>query len=502
MIGDGMGSQQIGLLNAYAKYAPRSIYRSKGRKTAMERVMAAGVLGLVYHEAANVLVTDSAASSTQMSSGKWAGSEMIGIDQHGQKVETILEKAEKMGKSTGLVSDMRLTHATPAGFAAHQPHRSMENEIAVDMLENDVDVMLSGGVRHWIPKEANDRHSEIYKRLKDHTGGKIRIKSKRKDSRNLLEEAEKKGYEVVFTKKQLTETGNDKVLGLFSYSVLPDAITYSRTKDWPGRTVPSLKEMTAKAIRILSKNPKGFFLMVEGGQIDWAGHANDAGMMLHEMIKFDETVAYVHSWVKDREDTLLIITADHQTGGFGFSNSLFNLPAPQDFPGDQYPGVKFAPIFNFGNYEILDRLYNQKLSYGGIMAIFGTLPKKERTAAALAKIVNGHTEFPITVEEARAVLEVERNEYYVEGHKFLGQEMIPKIHDFKEFYLCGDVLRMNILGRVAAKYQNVVWSTGTHTNSPVPLIAYGPNETTIKFSRLMHTTEWGQCTIDVLKNGK
>ncbi|MBW1800094.1 MAG: alkaline phosphatase [Deltaproteobacteria bacterium] len=502
MIGDGMGAQQLGLLNAYAKYAPNSIYKSSGRKTAIEEAMEAGTLGLAYHEAANVLVTDSAASSTQMASGEWAGSEMIGIDQHGKKTETILEKAEKMGKATGLVSDTRLTHATPAGFAAHQPHRSRENDIAVDMLNNDVDVMLSGGLRHWIPKAANDKDSKIHNHLKARTGGEFRIKSKRKDARNLLNEAEDKGYALAFTKMQLQEAKGDKVLGLFSYSGMPDGIQHKKKKDSRERTVPTLKEMAAKAIDILSKNEKGFFLMVEAGQIDWAGHANDAGTMLHEMVKFDETVDYVFDWVKKRKDTLLIITADHETGGFGFSYSRFNLPEPKKFPGDQYPDTKFAPNFNFGNHEILDKLYGQKLSYQGITSKFDRLPKNEQTPAALAKIVNENTGFPITGEEAAAVLEVERNEYYLEGHKVLSKAIFPKINDFKEFYVYGMALRNDILGRIVAKYQNVVWSTGTHTNAPVPLIIIGPKETTLKFSRLMHTTEWGQTAIEVLEKGR
>ena len=142
IVADGMGFQQVALLNAYAKYAPNSIYRARGRRTALEAMTEAGVAGFIYHEAADVLVTDSAASATQFSSGKWSGSEMLGVDRNGNPTVTILEKAEQLGKSTGLVSDTRVTHATPAAFAAHQPHRSMENEIAVDMLNNDVDVML------------------------------------------------------------------------------------------------------------------------------------------------------------------------------------------------------------------------------------------------------------------------------------------------------------------------------------------------------------------------
>ncbi len=499
MIGDGMGPQQVGLLNSYAKYAPNSIYQAKGRTTAMEKVMAAGTLGYAYHEAANVLVTDSAASATQFATGVHAGSEMIGCDQFGDSAKTILETAKELGKSTGLVSDTRITHATPAAFAAHQSHRSKENEIAIDLLNNEVDVMLSGGLRHWIPTEASDKNSALHQQLKTRTGGKLKIKSKRKDSRNLLAEAEKKHYALAFTKSQLKQAKGSKILGLFSYSGMPNGIQETLTKNDPNRTIPTLKEMTMKALDVLSKNNKGFFLMVEGGQIDWAGHNNDAGTMLHEMLKFDETIEYVYEWAKNRDDTLVIISADHETGGFGFSYSRRNLLEPKDLPGNLFKGEKFRPNFNFGSYDILDKLYNQKLDYPDIMTQFDALPPSQQTPDSLVEIVNKNTQFPITQAEAAAVLATEENEYYVAGHQYLGAKTFPKVHDFKEFYVYSNEVRYDLLGRVVGKYQNTVWATGTHTNTPVPLIAVGPKNVTAQFGKMMHTTEWAQYAINALR---
>ncbi|MCV6020608.1 alkaline phosphatase, partial [Escherichia coli] len=103
----------------------------------------------------------------------------------------------------------------------------------------------------------------------------------------------------------------DKLLGLFAYSGMDDGIAYSNSKNDPKRTQPSLKEMTVKALDVLSKDKDGFFLMVEGGQIDWAGHSNDAGTMLHELIKFDEAVNSVYEGAKGRDDTLITVTAHH-----------------------------------------------------------------------------------------------------------------------------------------------------------------------------------------------
>jgi len=497
MIGDGMGPQQVGLLNSYAKYAPNSIYKTQGGITAIENAMAMGTIGYAYHDAANVLVTDSAASATQFAAGVRAGSEMIGCDQFGNATKTILELAQNLGKSTGLVSDTRMTHATPAAFAAHQSHRSKENAIALDMLNAEVDVMLSGGLRHWIPKEANDKNAAVHQQLKTRTGGNI--KSKREDSLNLLDEAEKKQYAVALTLSELEKAKGNKILGLFSNSGMPDGIQETLSKNVPNRTVPTLKEMTIKALDVLSKNDKGFFLMIEGGQIDWAGHNNDAGTLLHEMLKFDDTIKYVLEWVKNRQDTLLIISADHETGGFGFSYSRRNIPQEKDLPGKVFEGEKFKPNFNFGSHDILDKLYNQKLSYANMLKQFDALPKHQQTSQSLQEIVNQHTQFPITLAEAATVLETEKNEYYVAGHSSLGVERFPKIHDFKEFYVYSSELRLDLLGRVVAKYQNTVWATGTHTNTPVPLIAIGPENVTAQFGSMLHTTEWAQYAIEALQ---
>ncbi len=164
-----------------------------------------------------------------------------------------------------------------------------------------------------IPKSTNDK-GDTYKQLEKLTQGDVYLKSKRKDERNLLTEAQQQGYSLAFNRDMLENAKGEKVLGLFAYSGMNDGIAYSHSKNDPKRTQPSLKEMTEKALDVLSKDKDGFFLMVEGGQIDWAGHSNDAGTMLHELIKFDEAVNSVYEWAKGREDTLVIVTADHETG--------------------------------------------------------------------------------------------------------------------------------------------------------------------------------------------
>ncbi len=145
VIGDSMGAREIGFFNSYVKYAPESVYRKSGRTSSLERIMREGRGGLIFTKPSGGLVTDSAAASTMLATGKFSRNGMIGADYRGNRMTTLLEKAEEAGMATGLVSDTRITHATPAGFASHRPERSMENEIAVDLLNSGVDVMLSGG---------------------------------------------------------------------------------------------------------------------------------------------------------------------------------------------------------------------------------------------------------------------------------------------------------------------------------------------------------------------
>ncbi len=495
MIGDGMGPQQLSMLESYAKLAPSSSY--KGGTTAIEKLADAGTVGLSMTYPHGSVVVDSASSASQLATGKFSPSEAIGLDKNGNPAETILERARKMGKATGLVSDTRLTHATPAAFAAHRAHRSMENQIAEDMLATKVDVMLSGGIRYWIPKSVNEKGA-VYKDMVALTEGNVKIKSKRKDDRNLVLEAKDAGYQLAFNRNSLEKASGDKLLGLFAYSGMMDGIQYTQTKDSSKRTQPTLKEMTVKALDILSKDKDGFFLMVEGGQIDWAAHNNDAATMLHELLKFDEAISAVYEWAKDRDDTLVVVTADHETGSFGFSYSAANLPQATDLPGSAFDNRQYKPNFNFGAPEILDNLYNQKASFYSIMDQFNGLPADQKNPAGLVKVVSDTGPYSITEEQATRVLKVAPNPFKVEGHKYLSAETLPDVKDFEAFFVYGSEIHGNLLGRELAEQQNIVWGTGTHTSTPVTVMAFGPKDLQDKFDGLYHHTEVGQKLMNAL----
>ena len=492
IIGDGMGPAQIGLLEAYARQSKNPVIQS--RTTAFTRMLEeGGALGVSMTYSSNIMVTDSAASATQLATGKSANPETIGIDAIGNPSDSLIDIAKKLGKATGIVSDVRLTHSTPASFGAHQPSRMLENEIAIDMLETGADIMLSGGLRHWIPQTVNDQDSAIYKHLSSITDGAIKIQSKRKDDRNLLEEASNIGYSLVFTKDQMDKT-TGKTLGLFSHSAFPDAIITDRNKANPNRTLPTLREMSKKAIETLEQNENGFFLMIESGLIDWAAHYNDTGTMLHEMLKIDDTLHYVLDWAKDRDDTLIIVTADHETGGFGFSYSSVNIPKPKALEGLAFKDKPYQPNYNFGTPDVLGKIYNQKLSYLEIFTKkFDRLNKKDQTPLQLMNIVNQNTEFDITEAQAKRILTTHNNAYYLKGHKSMGVTQVPKMKSNEAFFVYPiDDNRQNLLAIEVAEKQSVVWSNGTHTASPVLVFSMGSNEATAPFVEFMDHPSLGR----------
>lgn len=497
IIGDGMGPEQVGLLLTYARQAPHSVLGDK--TTCFDRIMEKdGSLGISLTNAHNVLVTDSAASGSQLATGQPSGSEMIGLNYRGESVPTVLERAIQAGKSTGLVTDTRVTHATPAAFAAHQPHRKMGDAIALDMLTLGPDVLLGGGLGNWIPQEANTKDSGVRKELEEITQGSVAIKSKRKDSQNLLARARENGYGLVFNRSQLAGASG-KVIGLFAASAMPNAIAVSNSLNDPDRSVPTLEEMSVKAIDILSQNDQGFFLMIESGQIDWAAHSNDAGLMLHEMIQLNDTVNAVLDWAENREDTLIILTADHTTGGFGFSYTARDLPRAKPFPGITFKDHEYKPGYNFGDPGILDRIYSQKLSYGDLFAKFYQLAKKEQTPENLSLLVNQYTAFPITIAQAERILETEDNPLYLADNRKFNAKRVPKLDNKDEFYPSQKFSNIHaLLALAVAGDQFVVWNTGGHTNTPVLVFTKGSARARKPFAGVIHHTQLGQYAIDAV----
>ncbi|QET78015.1 alkaline phosphatase [Aeromonas veronii] len=219
---------------------------------------------------------------------------------NGKPVPTILELAKAAGKSVGAVTTTELTHATPAATYAHICHRDAAYDIAAQAvpggagfnqaLGDGVDVLMGGGANHWTPYSASNK------------GG-------RNDNRDLTAEMKAQGYSYVTTQSELAKVTSGKVLGLFSSKSHLD-YELDRVAKGAANTQPSLSEMTAKAIDLLSKNSQGYFLMVEGGRIDHALHGTNAKRSLTDAVALDEAVKTALGKV-DLSNTLIVVTADH-----------------------------------------------------------------------------------------------------------------------------------------------------------------------------------------------
>lgn len=280
LIGDGMGPAH--------RTAARLYSVGRDGKLAMDTLPATGVARTWSTEA---IVTDSAAAATALASGVKTYNAAIGVGPDKQPVPTILEMAQAAGKSVGLVTNVWISHATPAAFAAHNPERDDYLGITLDMFNHDVDVLLGGGEDYFLPVG---------------TPGCYPDDGDRTDSRNLIDEAIAKGYEHACNATDFAAVdpaATDKLLGTFS------------DYNMPRPYAPSLAEMTEKALAVLGKNSDGFFLMVEGGQIDQAAHVDDATNTMDDVLTFDDAVKAALSYQAAHPDTLVIVTADHATGG-------------------------------------------------------------------------------------------------------------------------------------------------------------------------------------------
>lgn len=272
LVGDGMGLSQV----SYALLMANE-------RMAFERFK---TLGLSKTSSGSHKITDSAAGATAFSCGTKTYNGAIGVDMNKLPMTTILEMAEAKGFATGLVATCAITHATPAAFISHQPSRDMYEEIAADFLKTDIDLFIGGGYNNF---------------------------AKRKDSVDLTAQLVKKDYKVIRSEEELyMYTGTQKLAALIAPMHMP------KMQEGRGNY---LANATQLAINKLASNKGGFFLMVEGSQIDWGGHNNDAEYIRQETMDFDKAIAKALDFAMKDGNTLVIVTADHETGGFALSGN-------------------------------------------------------------------------------------------------------------------------------------------------------------------------------------
>ena len=277
MIGDGMGP-------AYTT-AYRYFKDDPNTKVVDPTVFDTILRGMAHtYPDDHTYVTDSAAGATALSSGHKSYNGAIAVDTDKKPVKTMLEVAKERGMTTALVATSQINHATPASFASHNESRRNYDEIANDYIDNKiagklpVDLMLGGGTKYYV-----------------------------REDRNLVEEFKAAGYQYSDDFAAMSDLKQVPALGLFAEVGLPYALDENPTR---------LTQMTTKALDLLDdQNDKGFFVMIEGSQIDWCGHANDIACAMGEMDDFAKSIEQAKAYVDKNPDTLLVITADHSTGG-------------------------------------------------------------------------------------------------------------------------------------------------------------------------------------------
>ena len=284
LIGDGMSASQI---TSY-----RLLKEGPNGRIAVDNFP---ISGIVLTHSADAIITDSASSATAYSTGSKTKNGFLGVDQEGRILENLTEKLDNYGFVSALISTSEVTHATPAAFSSHVDSRRNTDEISSQMLESKVATILGGGRKFFLSAE---------------NGGK------RKDKRDLLDEA-KKSHKILMHKHELDISGitpSDRILGLFADEHLRDEENPDNHSSEPTLT-EMLRFSLERAEAAIDNQCRGSFIMVEGSQVDWAGHANNIDYLERELKEFDEATRYALEYAKKNPDTLVVVTADHETGG-------------------------------------------------------------------------------------------------------------------------------------------------------------------------------------------
>ncbi len=327
LIGDGMGLTQISA----------GLY-SHGNQLHIEQMP---VTGLIKTHASNKLITDSAAGATAFSCGCKTYNGAIAVDKKKQPCRTILEWAKQQGKACGLVASCTVTHATPGAFIAHVPQRAEMENIAVFFVENPIDLVIGGGMKFFETRSS--------------------------DRRNLTAELRSKG----------THVSNFNQINLQDCVPSPDSpfVWFSANEEPPsvekGRNyLPYAARMAAPFLQKRSKG-KGFFMMLEGSQIDWACHSNDAPRAISEMLDFDQAVGEILKFAAADGETLVIVTADHETAGMSIDQGSVMDTLDIKF-NSGYHTASMVPVFAFGpGADLFSGIYDNTQVYHKMAALWG-----------------------------------------------------------------------------------------------------------------------------------
>ncbi|MFA7228296.1 MAG: alkaline phosphatase [Melioribacteraceae bacterium] len=303
LIGDGMGLSQVSASSI-------SMQNDQFKKFLS--------IGLINTCSADKLITDSAAGATAYATGYRTNNGMISVDVNGKVLESILEIARKKKKGTGIIATSSLTNATPAAFISHNGTRKEEFEIASQIVKCGADLLLGAGTDFFFPKEL---------------GGK------RDDNLNLVDSMKTAGYQYISNPDLLKEKqSSKKILGLFGAS----SLSHAKSRNY------TLGFLTGISIEHLSKNKNGFFLMVEGSQLDWAADANDKDYLFGELKDFNTAVEAALRFAEKDKNTLVIVLADHDTGSLGISGKNKETGELDVVWATKYHTANLVGIFSYG----------------------------------------------------------------------------------------------------------------------------------------------------------
>ena len=407
-IGDGMATPQRQVAEAY------SVKCGLG-KLAMNHLPKQASTAT---KSANSIITDSAAAATAIACGELTRNGMLGITPDGRRLESVAEFAKKRGMKVGMITSVAIAHATPAGFYAHRKSRGQSYAIGLDLIASGFDYFAGAGIFG----RQNDKKSPDYRG-------------------NLFELAVKAGYRMAFSRAEWEKLEpGAKTWSVFGSSSIGFDIDADGSR-------PGLAELLSKCIKLID-NPKGFFIMCEGGMIDYAGHANDAATNVRDMLALDAAVKVALAFLDSRPDeTLVITTGDHETGGMSMG---------------------FAGVGNKFDIELLS---GQKMSVGKFSEIVKKTIRKRKGEIAFDEmrplIAESFSLTNLTAKEERKLSEAFRKD--VESYRANVEDTTHYMAK-RRYVFAGAVI--SVLNARAG----VSWSTGSHTALPTLTTAKGAGE--------------------------
>jgi len=423
-IGDGMATPQINAAESYANA------RVSDEVTVQHlRFAKFPVIGLTTTYDAGSLITDSASAGTALASGNktLSGTINMSVDKS-KSFKLISEYAKEQGKKIGIVSSVSIDHATPASFYSKVPSRGNMYDIAIQLTQSDFDYFGGGG-------------------FAQPTG-------KKKDQKNVITIAKEAGYTYVNSPSEfnaLTQ-GAGKVIAVNERLQDSAAMPYDLDRK---ASELSLADYTQKGIELLSDDPDGFFMMVESGKIDWAGHANDAGASINDTLAFDDSIAKAMDFAtKHPDETLIVVTGDHETGGMTIG----------------FAGTKYSTFFNeIAKQKMSFTAFNQEIlvPYKESIASSGNTPK-------LSDLLNN-------IEDAfgldyNTLSNVQKDQLEVAFIRSMGNEVIvPRVEDQYLLYGGYDPLTVKITQTINQN-AGIGWTSYSHTGVPVATFAKGVGE--------------------------